>query len=231
MTLKPLSAVLLALALSGCASFNNLNSEVATFGAWPADRKPATFAFDRLPSEAASAPSERRQLLETSARGALEAAGFSATGTASEAEYLVQVGARVVGGDPWMYNAPLFWRGSWASYGWGYGRYGRYGRYGSFGGFGGYGGYGGFGGVGGGYGPGWGPGWGPGYDLASFDREVVLLIRDRRSGVVLYEARADNTGPSPDIDYLLPAMFDAAMKEFPRIDPQPRKVQTAISKG
>ena len=42
------------------------------------------------------------------------------------------------------------------------------------------------------------------------EREVALLIRDRKNGQLLYEARASNAGPSASIDYLLPAMFEAA---------------------
>ncbi len=204
-----LAAVLVAALLAGCASFNTLNSEVSTYGAWPAERRPAGFVFDRLPSQ--DSASARQTELETAARGALEAAGFRAAGTPAEAEYLVQVGARVVSNDPWVYNAPLFWRGP-GPYGWGYGPYRRFG---------------------GGYGAGWGgwDGWARPYGLVSFEREVVLLIRDHRNGTVLYEARADNTGPSPDIDYLLPAMFSAALKNFPRVDPTRRKVQTPVSAG
>ncbi|HEY8706819.1 MAG TPA: hypothetical protein VIM34_02360 [Burkholderiaceae bacterium] len=58
---------------------------------------------------------------------------------------------------------------------------------------------------------------------------MTLLIRDRKTGQLLYEARADNTGPSASIDYLLPAMFQAAMKDFPRTDPTPRSVTVPIS--
>ena len=80
------------------------------------------------------------------------------------------------------------------------------------------------------WGPGWGWGWGSPYESQSFEREVALLIRDRRTGQLLYEARANNTGPSPSIDYLLPAMFEAAMKDFPNASPAPRSVTTEISK-
>jgi hypothetical protein len=58
---------------------------------------------------------------------------------------------------------------------------------------------------------------------------VALLIRDRRTGQLLYEARASNTGPSASIDRLLPAMFAAAMQDFPSAGPNPRTVTTKIS--
>jgi hypothetical protein len=204
--LRFLSVACITLVLSGCAAFNNLSSEVSTYGPWPADRKPASFVFERLPSQ--QAHPERLVQLETAARGALEAAGFRAAADANSADYLMQIGARVTSNDPWMYNEPLFWRGGFR---YGDGRWGRRG-----------------------WGPGWGLGWGVGgaFDYSpTFEREVALLIRDRKTGQLLYEARASNTGPSASIDYLLPAMFEAAMKDFPSAGPNPRNVTTQISKS
>jgi len=117
---KLLTVAALALALGGCAGLNNLNSEVSTFGPWPAERKPATFAFERLPSQ--QQHPEHQQQLENAARGAVEAAGFRVAPSLDGAEYLMQVGARVSTNDPWIYNEPLFWRGGWR-YGYHYGRW------------------------------------------------------------------------------------------------------------
>jgi hypothetical protein len=195
---------MIALLLGACAAFNNVSNEVSTFGAWPPDRRPATFVFERLPSQ--QVHPERQLEIESAARGALEDVGFHAVADPNDAEYLMQIGARVATTDPWIYNDPLFLRG----YGWGYGRWGRPGWWGP------------------GYGYGWGGVWGP-YDIPNFEREVVLLIRDRKSGQLLYEARANNSGPSASIDYLLPAMFAAAMNNFPSAGPNPRTVTTPIS--
>jgi len=204
MLFKPLCAAAVSLmVLGGCASFNNLSSEVSTFGPWPAERKPATFAFERLPSQ--QQHPEHQQELENAARGAVEAAGFRAAADLNSAEYLMQVGARVSTNDPWIYNEPLFWRAGWR-YPYGYHRWGRGPYWGMNGGFGYYGG------------------------TTTFEREVALLIRDRKTGQLLYEARASNAGPSASIDYLLPAMFEAAMKDFPGTGPNPRAVTTQISK-
>ena len=203
--LKLLSVAAVSLVLSGCASLNNLNSEVSTFGPWPAERKPASFVFERLPSQ--QQHPERQQQLEDAARGAVEAAGFRPAADLTNADYLMQVGARVTSNEPWIYNDALFWRGSWR-YGYGYGAH-RLAR-----------------------GPYWGGMYGSfGYPTSSsFEREVALLIRDRKTGQLLYEARANNAGPSASIDYLLPAMFEAAMKDFPGTGPNPRQVTTQISK-
>jgi Domain of unknown function (DUF4136) len=190
----------ITLALGGCAGMNNLASDVSSYGPWPAERKASAFVFERLPSQ--QAQPERQQQLETAARGALEAAGFRAAAEPGSADYLVQIGARVTSNDPWIYNDPLFWRGG-LRYGYG----GRWNR-------------------------GWGPGWGYNsfYTSSNFEREVALLIRDRKTGQLLYEARASNNGPSASIDYLLPAMFEAALKDFPSTGPNPRSVTTMISK-
>ena len=204
--LRFLGAATLALLLGGCAAFNNLSNEVSTYGSWPAARKPATFVFERLPSQ--EVHPERQIELETAARGALEATGFRPVADPADAEYLMQIGARVVSTDPWIYNDPLFRGGYYRGWG-GINRWGRPGLWG-------------------GPGYGWGSPYGP-YDTPTFDREVVLLIRDRKTGQLLYEARANNSGPSAGIDYLLPAMFSAALKDFPSNGPNPRNVTTPIS--
>ena len=40
-----------ALLAAGCASMTSVTADVSTYGAWPADRKPATYGFERLPSQ------------------------------------------------------------------------------------------------------------------------------------------------------------------------------------
>jgi len=206
-----------ALLLGGCASFNQLDNRVSTYGPWPASAQPGTFVFERLPSQKAH-PTDRQDELENAARGALEALGFRVASDPAGAEYLVQVGAKVTTDDPWIYNAPLFYNGG---FGYGYGPYpfGYYGR-----GFG-YGGY----LPGYGFGPAFGFGYGGFYGPPNFEREVALLIRERKTGQLLYEARANNNGPSASIGYLLPAMFQAAMKNFPATEPKPHQVTTSIS--
>ena len=197
-----IGVIALAGLLGACASFNTLTNEVSTFGSWSAERKPASYAFERLPSQ--QDRPEQQQLLEDAASGALQHAGFVLGDVPANAEYLMQLGARIADNDPWAYNHPLFWRGGF--------RYGHGGHYGSW--------------ALGGY---WGPGWGPYETQRTFEREVVLLIRDRKSGQLLYEARANNNGLSASIDNILPAMFEAAMKDFPRSGPNPRNVSVQLS--
>ena len=203
---KVLSIAVTALLLGGCAAFNNLNNEVSTYGEWPAARKPSTYAFERLPSQ--QGQPQRQQMLEDAARGAVEAAGFVPAADVASADVVLQLGARVSINDPWYFDDPFWFRGGMR---WHRGYYGRFGpRH---------------------FGPGFGPGWGPYYyDSVNFEREVAVLFRDRKTGQILYEARANNSGPSSGIDYLLPAMFEAALKDFPKTGPNPRTVTVPISK-
>ncbi len=198
-TLTSLLAAGLALLLAGCASLNQLTSEVSSFSQWPADRKPGSYAFERLPSQ--QARPDQQQLLEDSARRALELAGFTPAADARSAEYVVQLGARVDATDQYLYyDDPFWWRGGLY--------YSRWGR------------------------PYWRPGPGFGFGFATtttnYEREVALLIRDRQSAQPLFEARATNDGSSPAIRSLLPAMFEAAMKDFPTGGVNPRRVTTPI---
>ena len=66
-------------------------------------------------------------------------------------------------------------------------------------------------------------------DSAEFEREVALVIRDRQGGQLLYEAHATNTGGSPSIEQVLPALFRAALSDFPAALPQPHAVSVDTS--
>lgn len=48
-----------------------------------------------------------------------------------------------------------------------------------------------------------------------YRREVSLLLRDLRSGQVVYETRAVNDNPWNDSHNVLAAMFEAALRDFP----------------
>ena len=58
---------------------------------------------------------------------------------------------------------------------------------------------------------------GPGYyDFPYYECEVAVLIRDKKSGEPLYEARVHSDGTTSGVTSLLPAMFNAALLDFPR---------------
>ncbi|HNW65074.1 MAG TPA: DUF4136 domain-containing protein [Piscinibacter sp.] len=192
---RTLSLLIAAVSLAGCASLNSLTSEVSSYSQWPADRKPGSYAFERLPSQ--QTRPEQQQMLEDSARPALEAAGFTPAADGKESEYIVALGARVNATEQY-YDDPFWWRGGLYSH-----RFSRPWPY---------------------YGIGFG------IPTTTYEREVALLIRERKSGQPLYETRATNDGGSPSIQSLLPAMFEAAMKDFPAGSVTPRQVTTEITR-
>lgn len=108
-------ALLLSVALlGGCASLRNVTSDVSSFGEWPADRKAGTFAFERLPSQAARAA--EAAALEAAALPALQKAGFTPAGAGATPDVLVQLGARSQRSDYGVWNDALWWRGGFGYY-------------------------------------------------------------------------------------------------------------------
>lgn len=185
-----------AAALAGCASMNNVTSEVASYGEWPANRPPGTYTIERLPSQ--QQRGAQHASLEASARQALEQVGFKPADPQA-ADVVVQIGARITRYDtydPW--DDPFWWR-------WGPHYWRRPGYY-------------------------WRPGWGfpPHYD-STYESEVGLLIRDRKSGNPLYEARATSSSRIGYNHGSLGAMYQAALKDFPNAVPQPHRVSVALT--
>ncbi|MFG6465329.1 DUF4136 domain-containing protein [Roseateles sp. BYS87W] len=191
-----------AAALAGCAGPTAFSADVSSYGAWAAGRKPGTYAFDRLPSQQQSEEAAKRQAtLEDAAKAALERAGFKPAPDAKTADVLVTLGARVTAYDPVPWDDPLWWR--WR---------GRLiaPRYG--------------------YAPGWsGFGWrhDPFFDRR-YDRAVALLMRDRATGEALFETHASNEGFTAGGDSLLTPLFDAALAEFPQVNPKSHRVTVQL---
>lgn len=95
--------------LAGCAAMRTLSTEVSSYGEWPADRKPGSYAFERLPSQQARAAES--DALEAAARGALARAGFVPVAEGQPPDVLVQVGARDTVATTQAWDDPLWWRG------------------------------------------------------------------------------------------------------------------------
>lgn len=200
---RPITSVLAALALAisigGCATLNQLSSDVSTYSHWPSERRAGSYAFERLPSQQVDPAGQ--QVLENAARPAIAAAGFTPVDDVKRADFLVELGSRVSGDErASRFDDPFWWHGSMHFWRGGRGYW-----------------------VGG---P--GPGFGPGWRTPLYVREVAVLIRDRKTGEALYEAHVSNSGTTPALDSLLPALFDAALKEFPLGDPKPHRVETEI---
>ncbi len=195
--------------LAGCASLNVVDTSVATFGEWPADATPGTYAFDRLPSQQANP--QRQQSLENAAAQALAVAGFKPAADGAKPTLMIQIGARTERFEQAPWDDPFWWGGPRR---WGYGGW-----------------------VGGGpWGP-WGPGpyglrrgrWAPfPPEPDVYLHEVALLIRDASTGKALYETRASSDGYSEGGDRLLAAMFDASMKDFPHANDKAHNVRVPL---
>jgi hypothetical protein len=145
------------------------------------------------------AQGERQGQLETAARAALERAGFTQAADPAAADVTVQLGARVTRYDTSPWDDPFWWR--WSGLHWRH--------------------------------HGWYPGpyafGGPYGASPRYDREVAVLIRVRRSGAPLYEARAVSDGYSAGDTSVLGAMFEAALKDFPTPAVSPRKVVVPLA--
>jgi hypothetical protein len=181
-----------ALALAGCAGPYTVSADVSSYGSWPADRKPGTYAFDRLPSQQQSEEAAKRQnMLEEAAKGALEKAGFKPAADAKTADVLVTAY------DPVPWDDPLWWRWRGRLFS---PRYG--------------------------YAAGW-SGWGwrqdPFFDRR-YDRAVAVLVRDRASGEALFETHASNEGMTMGSEAVIASLFDAALAEFPKVNPKSHRV-------
>jgi len=208
-THRLLSAAALAGAalLAGCASLHSVDTSVATFGAWPADAAPGTYAFDRLPSQQANLP--RQQSLENAAAQALAVAGFKPVAVGDKPAVMVQLGARIERFEQAPWDDPFWWGGPrrFGYGGWvGPGPWGPWGPYGYRRGL-----------------------WAPfPSEPDIYLHEVALLIRDANTGKALYETRASSDGYSSGGDRLLAAMFDASMKDFPRTDDRAHNVRVEL---
>jgi predicted small secreted protein len=193
---KPFAVALSLLAasfvLTGCAGMRTVYSDVNSYSQWPADRKPATYAFERLPSQQAQPGVQ--DALEAAARDALAKAGFTEAANGSTADVSVQLAVRINRYDYWGWDDPFWWHGGryyWHPY-----------RYGW-----------------------WGPGFGPHYYWSPrYEREVAVLIRDRKTGQPLYESRARNESLTSGDSATMAAMFEAALKDFPQAAVNPRRV-------
>src|SRR4051812_21401850 len=104
---KALTVLASTLVLTACAAINQLSNDVSTFSVWPAERKPATFAFERLPSQ--QAYPQQQELLENAATRALQLAGFNPAPDPKAADVTVTLGARVSANQLSPYDDPFWW--------------------------------------------------------------------------------------------------------------------------
>jgi hypothetical protein len=197
----------LLLGLTGCAA-TSFTSQVQNFGAWPAARKASTFVFDVLPSQQAAAQMPgawSQDALQAAALPTLQAQGFMPLPPeqADRADVLVQL-ALQVRVEPRMRYEP------WGPYRVN-GTFSPYPRRGL-----------------GWYGGTWGPGWLPSIDPPWVTIRVDVVMRDRRSSVVLYETHASHDSLGAVDETALPYLFEAAFQGFPSAPPGPRVVDIPL---
>jgi len=199
----------LAAVLSGCATSWTVDSNVTSFSRPPGPKAPATYRFERLPSQQAQ---EAGQLeLEAMAEMAMSRVGLTRNDAAPR--YAALINARVQvqvspWADPWVYSS---WGPGWGP---GWGPYGRPWPYGYGYGRGPYGGW---------YGPAYAPVYNPWYS-----REVSVVLRELPSNQVVYETRASNDGPYNANGPVFAAMFQAAMQGYPNPPAGLRRVDVII---
>jgi hypothetical protein len=183
-------AVVAMVLATGCAAPKQITPQAASFGSWPTEREPGTFAFERLPSQQTRPAAQDK--LEAAATAALERAGFKPAASAAEADVIVVAGSRlttVAVRDYWDWDPRFSLRGFV-----GYGSHrccrSRFGL-----------------------GASWGyPGFYP--NTSASVLEVTLTMRDRKTQQVIHEARARYDRPW-DNPRLVEALFDASLKGFP----------------
>jgi len=195
-----LCSVLLVGLLSGCATVRRIDSDVVSVSAAPAGMKlqGAKYRFERLPSQANN---PEAGLAEQQAEAAMTAVGLVRDDANAQISVLVGFAGTQYLADAWGRPLPP---GAWSPF------------YGSIS-------------VGRGVGPHMGLGMGMRFPLPTqYRREVSLLMRDLKSGQVVYETRAVHDGVWSDSTPVFATLFQAALANFPNPPAGLRRVNIDI---
>ena len=192
--------ILAAGLLSGCASMRIVDSDVVSVVAAPAGMslQGAKYRFERLPSQANN---PEAGLAEQQAQAAMTAVGLVRDDANAQLSVLVGFAGTQYLADAWGRPLPP---GAWSPY------------YGSIS-------------MGRGIGPNVGLGMGMRFPPPTqYRREVSLIMRDLKSGQVVYETRATHDGPWSDSAQIFTTLFQAAMANFPNPPAGLRRVNIEI---
>ncbi len=192
--------ILAAGLLSGCASMRIVDSDVVSVVAAPAGMslQGAKYRFERLPSQANN---PEAGLAEQQAQAAMTAVGLVRDDANAQLSVLVGFAGTQYLADAWGRPLPP---GAWSPY------------YGSIS-------------MGRGIGPNVGLGMGMRFPPPTqYRREVSLIMRDLKSGQVVYETRATHDGPWADSAQVFATLFQAAMANFPNPPAGLRRVNIEI---
>ncbi len=199
------SVAMAALALSwltGCASMRLIDSDVVSVAAAPPGMslQGAKYRFERLPSQMHN---PEAGLAEQQAQAAMTAVGLVRDDAAASLSVMVGFSGTQYLADPW--GRPL--GPGWIPYG-------------SIA-------------VGSAFGPHFGSHVALGAGMrfpppTQYRREVSVVMRDLKSGQVVYETRASHAGPWSDSVPIFATLFQAALANFPNPPAGPRRVNIEL---
>jgi hypothetical protein len=202
---RRLSLAMAALALTlltGCASMRLVDSDVVSVAAVPPGMRlqGAQYRFERLPSQLNN---PEAGLAEQQAQAAMAAVGLVRNDAGASLSVMVGFSGTQYQADPWGRPIGPGWT-----------------PYGSIG-------------IGSGLGGGFGSHIGLGVGMrfpppTHYNREVSLIMRDLKSGQVVYETRASYSGPWSDSVPIFATLFQAALANFPNPPAGPRRVNIEL---
>lgn len=188
--------------LTGCASMRLIDSDVVSVAAAPPGMslQGAKYRFERLPSQVHN---PEAGLAEQQAQAAMTAAGLVRDDAGASLSVMVGFSGSQYLADPW--GRPL--GPGWIPYG-------------SIA-------------VGSGFGRNFGSHVGLGVGMrfpppTQYRREVSVVMRDLKSGQVVYETRASHAGPWSDSVPIFATLFQAALANFPNPPAGPRRVNIEV---
>ena len=188
--------------LTGCASMRLIDSDVVSVAAAPPGMslQGAKYRFERLPSQMHN---PEAGLAEQQAQAAMTAVGLVRDDAAASLSVMVGFSGTQYLADPW--GRPL--GPGWIPYG-------------SIA-------------VGSGFGRNFGSHVGLGVGMrfpppTQYRREVSVVMRDLKSGQVVYETRASHAGPWSDSVPIFATLFQAALANFPNPPAGPRRVNIEL---
>jgi hypothetical protein len=188
--------------MTGCASMRLIDSDVVSVAAVPPgmNLQGAKYRFERLPSQVHN---PEAGLAEQQAQAAMTAVGLVRDDAGASLSVMLGFSGSQYPADPW--GRPL--GPGWAPYG-------------SIA-------------IGSGFGGGLGSHVGLGMGMrfpppTHYRREVSVIMRDLKSGQVVYETRASHSGPWSDSVPIFATLFQAALANFPNPPAGPRRVNIEV---
>jgi len=193
-----LIALVLSSLLTGCAGMRVVDSQVLAVANVPAGAQLQGAKY-RFERLPSQVNNPEAGLAEQQAEQALAAVGLLRDDAAAQLSVLVSFQGTQYLVDPWGYRYPRPYYGSISI----------------------------------GHGVPWGSGVGFGMGMRfpptpQYRREVSLILRDLKSGQVVYETRASHDGPWSDSTVIFATLFKAALANFPNPPAGPQRVNIEI---